>query len=107
MSDQARDAILRDLEATENALKGAQEVYAKDERSLHEAQNRAQRSYDARAEISRRVDRLRTALAIVEGDDRDPIVAELNRQGGSPAVRTIQRRRPAGPWMPVEGGDEA
>lgn len=79
----ARDAVLRDLEAEENALKGANDVYAKDERTLHEAQNRSMRSYEARAEIARNVDRLRTALALIEGDGRNPIVAEINKQGDS------------------------
>jgi len=76
----ARDAILRDLETAEAALKGAEEVYAQDERAAQVAQNRSMRSYDARANIRRQADRLRTALALIEDDERDPIVAELTRQ---------------------------
>lgn len=75
-----RDAVLRDLEAHENALKGAESVYASDERALQDAQRKAHRSYEVRAEIRRNVDRLKTALAIIEGDEKNPIVAEMNRQ---------------------------
>ena len=76
----ARDALIRDLEAQENALKGANQSYAEDERNLHAAQRAAARSYENRATIGRNVERLKTALALVEGDARDPIVAEINRQ---------------------------
>ena len=80
-----RDVLIRDLEAQENALKGAESVYATDARALQDAQRKAHRSYEARAEIRRNVDRLKTALAIIEGDDKHPIVSEMNRQGGARA----------------------
>lgn len=79
----ARDALIRDLEAQENALKDANHAYAEDKRKLHEAERAAARSYEYRAKIGRNVDRLKTALALIEGDDRNPIVAEINRQGGA------------------------
>jgi hypothetical protein len=75
-----RDVLIRDLEAQENALKGANQAYAEDKRKLHEAERAAARSYENRAKIVRNVDRLKTALAIIEGDDKNPIVAEMNRQ---------------------------
>lgn len=76
----ARDALIRDLEAQENALKGAESVYAADSRALQTASRKSSQSYEAWAEIRRNVDRLKTALALVEGDDKNPIVAEMNRQ---------------------------
>ncbi len=80
-----RDVLIRDIEAQENALKGAEAVYATDARALQDAQRKSSRSYEARAEIRRNVDRLKTALAIIEGDDKNPIVSEMNRQGGARA----------------------
>lgn len=80
-----RDVLIRDLEAQENALKGAESVYAADARALQDAQRKSSRSYEARAEIRRNVDRLKTALAIIEGDDKNPIVSEMKRQGGARA----------------------
>lgn len=79
----ARDALIRELERAEASLKGAAESYAADERSLHEAQRRAARSYEGRAANARNVDRLRLALALIEDDERNPIVAELKKQGVS------------------------
>lgn len=65
----ARDAILCELEAAEAALKGSEAAYESTERALQEAQRRAQISYDGRAENRRNVDRLKKALAIIEGDE--------------------------------------
>ena len=67
----ARDAILRELESAEAALKGASEAYAKDERALHEAQRRAEAGYEGRARNAKNVARLRRALAIIEGESDD------------------------------------
>lgn len=80
MSTTARDALLREVEAVEAALRGAEEAYAEDSRRLHEAQKKSSRSYEARAEIRRNLDRLKLALALVEGDASNEVVAELNRQ---------------------------
>ena len=80
-----RDVLIRDLEAQENALKGAESVHAADARALQDAQRKSSRSYEAREKIRRNVDRLKTALAIIEGDDKNPIVSEMNRQGGARA----------------------
>lgn len=66
----ARDAILRDLESAEAALKVADSEYEQAERKLRLAQDTATRAYDGRAANSRNVDRLKEALAIIEGDDR-------------------------------------
>lgn len=63
-----RDAILRDLESAEAALKGANKSYADAERNLRDAQQRASHAYDGRAMNQQNVDRLRKALAIIEGD---------------------------------------
>ena len=60
------EALKKDIEATEAALKGANEAYAKDERALHDAQRKAGRSYEARAEISRNLDALMKALELIE-----------------------------------------
>ena len=64
-----RDAILRDIETAVAALTAANHDYAKAEKDLRQAQGVAERSYDRRAASQRNVDRLKKALAIIEGDD--------------------------------------
>ena len=64
-----RDAILRDLESAEAALKGANDSYAAAERKLRDAQRVASRAYDGRASNARNVDQLKKALAIIEGEE--------------------------------------
>ena len=63
-----RDALIRDIESAEAALTGANEVYAAAERKLQHMQGTASRAYDGRATTQRNVDRLKKALAIIEGD---------------------------------------
>jgi hypothetical protein len=65
----AREALARDLESAQAALKGAEEAYAAAERKLHEAQNISMRAYDGRAANSRNVDRITKAIAILDGED--------------------------------------
>ena len=63
-----RDALIRDIESAEAALMGADQVYAEVERELRKVQNSASRAYDGRATNQRTVDRLKKALAIIEGE---------------------------------------
>lgn len=65
----ARDAVLRELESAEHALKGAEQSYAQAEAALHSAQDRASRAYDGRAKNARNVDLLKKALDILEAAD--------------------------------------
>jgi len=65
----ARDAVLRELESAEHALKGAEQSYAQAETALHSAQDRAERAWDGRATNARNVDRLKKALDVLEGTD--------------------------------------
>lgn len=74
----ARDAILRELESAEAALKGASQSYAEEERKLIEAQRRSQLSYEGRARNAQNVSRLKRALAIIEGDEPAPVTSEEN-----------------------------
>ena len=63
-----RDALIRDIESAEAGLRGAQQSYAEAERKLHAAERAASSAYQARVNNQRNVDRLKSALAIIEGD---------------------------------------
>jgi len=65
----ARDALIRELESAEAALGGANRSYADVERELQRVQTRATHAYEGRAKNARNVDRLKKALAILEGDE--------------------------------------
>lgn len=67
----ARAALERDLESAKAALTGAEEVYADAERKLHDAQRAAQRAYDGRARNSQNVDRIKRAIAALDGADEE------------------------------------
>jgi hypothetical protein len=62
----ARNAILREIESAQAALKGAQQSYNEEERKLHEAQRRTSSAYEGRARNQRNVDRLKKALAVLD-----------------------------------------
>ena len=63
-----RDALIRDIESAEAALTGANDVYDDAQWRSRQAQDTASRAYDGRAANQRNVDRLKKALAIIEGD---------------------------------------
>jgi peptidoglycan hydrolase CwlO-like protein len=65
----ARDALIRDLESAEAALGGANKSYADVQRDLQRVQTRADHAYEGRKKNQRNVDRLKKALAILEGED--------------------------------------
>lgn len=65
----AIDAVKAQLEATQQALGGAEESYAKAQREADAARNRSERAYEARAKIARDVDRLTKALELLEEGD--------------------------------------
>ena len=63
-----REALIRDIESAEAASTMANESYAAAERTLDQAQGSAARTYERRATRQRNVDRLKKALAIIDGD---------------------------------------
>ena len=63
-----REALIRDIESAEAALTGANDVYDDAQRKLQYAEGTASRAYDGRETNQRNVDRLKKALALIEGD---------------------------------------
>ena len=66
-----RDALIRDINSAEAALTGANDVYDDAQRKSQQAQNTASRAYGGRVINQRNVDRLKKALAIIDGDTDD------------------------------------
>lgn len=68
--ESAKQAIRTELETAEAALRGAEESYADAQRKLIAAERASGIAYEGRARNHRNVDRLRKALAILEGEEK-------------------------------------
>lgn len=67
MGSEAIEAVKRELGSARDALRGAEEAYAKAEQQARAAVDRSSRAYEGRATNARNVERLEKALALLEG----------------------------------------